>query len=322
MNLFIVNSPFQIFQSFTIIKSSKNHNVLIILINQFENKDTYKETINFFGSNCKIQFIKLPISKNNFVVKKHHFLLFIIESFIKSFHLLTKKIDYLYLGEYRNPVISSFANFFKVNKRICLDDGFSSKNLINKSSLKLPFSTDFNKKIYLYNTIFNNTNPIVCDMSIVLNDGLDIVKNSVLVFGNNLSESNTVSVENELLYLSKVKKDNLDKVIIYKPHRFEDHYKLQKFKNKNLFDQIFTSALSFEFYLLKYKSIPKKVYGINSTTLYTCLLINKPIEIVSVLFEKSLYITNNKYENHLSTHMLIKDVSLKFKKNVKTLILK
>lgn len=318
MNLFIINSPFQLFQTKCIIDSKKTdklENVVLIILNQFESNNSVliNASKKYFENITEVRYGYLEINKNERKVSLWRKTISLLKILVFNISLFFTRFNNLYLGEFRNPFLIFFSNLIICKERILLDDGFSSIDLQNSKSISLRSLDGILRKEYYYSPLFDLKSPTTQVIKKCLNQKFRHIENKVLIVGNNLSESDTVSIENELKYIAFIRNKHPEIPIWYKPHRFESEEKLNIMKDKNLISGVFNFDYPLEFFLLESNSLPKFIYGINSTSLFSSLLIeNKEVEIHNIVLDKSYYLSQRKFENHQKTKKFFDQISGKF----------
>lgn len=318
VNLFLVESPFQLLSAIeanNYFKNEKN----ILIIKYFNNKVNSKNNhqMKLLKDFISWEFI-IEINCNVLNIESDIKLLFYIRKFVKTYD-----IDKIFIGEYRSWYMRQYFNVLKANRCFVLDDGNITLELA-KSYLSTGKDYNFSntwkrqlKRFFNYVIIFfinNCTIPkkrvdidlFTCfnvvqysDKQLLINHSFEFLKkknkvksslqNVVYFIGGRLSEANAMTEEDEFFELKKVKKyfDERKIKIVYIPHRRESINKLNLFKKElNIEIKHFEYPAEIEF--IQMEELPCYLASYMSTALYT---VSKMIDFNEVI---SFQLTLNK----------------------------
>lgn len=280
-NFIIVNSPLQFLNAIEYLHKSKDKFFNDIYIG-YTNKKSIQQIYNCKKKyKLKVNLISLP---TYFELKFFHKILFIKKKFFGFNNLVIGDINY-YL----------FKEFFKYsNFSIILDDGTSALEKINLRN-KFKFFSIFKKK----NNIKNNFDFL---KSKIRNNELDC--SLIYIIGSASVEREVLTKENYFSIIKKISQENLEKKIIYIPHRLEKpEYLKRKFTNLILLNL----SIPIEVYFAYKRKLPYKIYGFYSSALFNLRkLFGGKIELINV--DYSLKYCEDK--NIIKRHFLIRRVNI------------
>jgi hypothetical protein len=316
MNLFIVESPFQLISAIEANFYFKDKSIFIIKYNKNKkNIQQIKQLIKFFKLK---NFIEIEPIFSNF------------EADIRLLILLKKLKNYsfnkIFIGEYRSFHMRKFFDFFANADKYCLDDGnvsFEIAKLIQNRQDQYyynSFKGKLKKIIYsVQSAIFNLNLPIRRDIKLFTcfdipckieyikhnfeflkkNYLKDInYKNIVYFYGSNLSELN-VPINKEINFLKYIlnyyKHKNLE--IFYIPHRNENKEKIKLIKKIGF--QIKTNTYPAEIQILIDKIAPLHIASFTSSVLLTLPILYNFKSVTS--FKIDLNLITSKYKNEIKT---------------------
>lgn len=311
MNLFIVESPFQLLSAIEANKYFENEeNVLIIKYSPEKFAKNSNEQLILLKNYTNWENIYEIGNSSSYFILNLKLLLF-----IKNIQRDFSKIDKIFIGEYRSWYMRQYFNILNPRKCFSLDDGnitielaksyistgkeykfpktFKSiiKNIINNFLLLLLFYRVPKNRI--------NINLFTCfDVSQFLqkdrfiehsfeylkekNKMKDCLQDTVYFFGANLSELDLISEQEEMKILKKISYYFNDKNIklIYLPHRRELPKKLEFIKN-NLGIELRYSKYPAEIEFILMNEKPQYLASIVSTALHTVSKIVSFDEIIA-----------------------------------------
>jgi len=330
MNLFIIESPFQLFCAQEALRhfSCKENQLVILYSPEYRNNAQIKATL------------EKDIWKQVSEVYRHamgslsYMTVFPYIQVAKMIYQIRKnRYEKLFIGEYRTQLMHIFLNNLQFNEAYLLDDGtatiiiqseyFTLSN--NELAAHLNRSLGLWKKMLLgvcglrtnpYNQLINifsifDLSPINEEQKVIKNDfsfyasilNQKVIEDNYVYFlGGNWSEEGIISNEDYFSLLYEVRKyfNCKRKKIYYLPHRREDENKLHNLEEK-LGWQIIKPDVPIELFLLREKILPSEITGFMSTALFS----------LSILFIRS----NIKlYSFYLSDKILMKR-----QKEIKTL---
>ncbi|WP_026803575.1 hypothetical protein [Aliarcobacter lanthieri] len=312
MNLFIVESPFQLLSAIEASKYFSNkENLFVIKYNKKESnirqlkkiKDLFrlgnvieiKPLLSNFDSNIQLFILLKKFAKENIVFNK------------------------IFIGEYRSFHMRKFFDYFSKIESFCLDDGnitYQIFQLIKDKKDEYYFNNGrkglIKKIVYKTQSILFGLNNLEIKRDIKLFTCFDISKENKHIVHNfsnikkeyKVSNSENIvyfygayleivgiSKEKQIIFLEEVieffKKMNLD--MVYLPHRLESEEKLNLIKNKlNL--EIIKNEFPAEIQLLVNGFIPMYIASFGSSILVTLPKIFPEIKNVYAFFPNSSFI--------------------------------
>lgn len=312
MNLFIVESPFQLISAIEASKYFNNETSLFVI--KYNKKETnvkqLKKIKKLFKLNNTIEINPLF---SNFDSNIQLFLL------LKKFAKKNIALNKIFIGEYRSFHMRKFFDYFPESESFCLDDGnitYQIYNFIQQDKDEYYFNNGikglFKKIVYKMQSILFRLNSLKIKRDIKLFTCFDIPKtdrhithnfsnmkkeykilnskNIVYFYGAYL-EIVEISKEKQIEFISQVidffEKMNLE--IVYLPHRLESEEKINLIKNKlNL--QIVRNEFPAEIQLLIDGFVPEYVASFGSSILITLPKIFPEIKNVYAFFPNNSFI--------------------------------
>lgn len=334
MNLFIVESPFQLISAIEADKYFKDENNLFII--KYNKKQSnviqLKKIKKLFNLDNVIEINPLF---SNFDSNIQLFLL--LKKFAKEKVVFNK----IFIGEYRSFHMRKFFDYFPKAESYCLDDGnitYQIFQLIKEKKDEYYFSNGFKgllkKIIYKLESIVFGLNGLKIKREIKLFTCFDISaeeKHIIHDFSNIKKEYKMLDSKNvvyfygaylEVIGISKEKQiefleqavgvfKKLDLEIIYLPHRLESEDKLNLIKNKlNL--KIIKNEFPAEIQLLVDGFIPKYIASFASSVLVSLPKIFPEIKNVYSFFPNSSLIPNGYLQEW-------QEMKKSYKKNIKVI---
>lgn len=311
MNLFIVESPFQLLSAIEANKYFENEeNVLIIKYSSYRTHKQNNEQMSLLKS--YITWNRIYEIKPSFSTKQSNLKLLY---FIKKIKKRYTSINRIFIGEYRSWVEREYLNILNPKQCFILDDGNMTIELQKSfiptaeyyyfgSSLMKKFIDKLQHKIFTFllfglNKIRKDINIFTCfnlesysDKQIIIKHSFEylkekseekeILENTVYFFGANLSELDLISEQEEMKILKKISYYFNDKNIklIYLPHRRELPKKLEFIKN-NLGIELRYSKYPAEIEFILMNEKPQYLASIVSTALHTVSKIVSFDEIIA-----------------------------------------
>ncbi|MFW2552961.1 hypothetical protein [Aliarcobacter butzleri] len=334
MNLFIVESPFQLLSAIEAGKYFNNEKSLFVI--KYNKKESnviqLKKIKDLFNLKNVVEISPLF---SNFDSNIQLFLL--LKKFAKEKVVFNK----IFIGEYRSFHMRKFFDYFSKAESYCLDDGnitYQIFQLIKEKKDEYYFSNGFKglskKIIYEMQSIVFGLNNLEIKRDIKLFTCFDIPReNKHIIHGFSnikkeyeITESNNVVYfygayleiigipkEKQIIFLEEVidffKKMNLE--IVYLPHRLESEGKLNLIKNKlNL--KIIKNEFPAEIQLLVDGFIPKYIASFASSVLVSLPKIFPEIKNVYSFFPSSSILPNRYLEEW-------EEMKKNYKKSVKVI---
>jgi hypothetical protein len=334
INLFLIESPFQLISAIEASKYFKEENSLFII--KYNKKQTnvnqLKKIKKLFNLDNVIEIKSLF---SNFDSNIQLFLL------LKKFAKEKKIFDKIFIGEYRSFHMRKFFDYFTETKSFCLDDGaitYQIFNYIKDGRDEYYFDNGFKgllkKVLYKFESILFGLDKLKIKRDIKLFTCFDIPKEDKHIlhdFSNikkeyEVSESKKIvyfygayleivgiSKDKQVQFLEQVvdffKKSDLE--IIYLPHRLDSKDKLNLIKNKlNL--KIIKNEFPAEIQLLVDGFIPEYIASFGSSILVTLPKIFPEIKNVYAFFPNSSLIP----DMYLSDW---EEMKLNYKNNMKVI---
>ena len=309
MNLFIVESPFQLISAIEASKYFNNEKSLFVI--KYNKKQSniiqLKKIKKLFNLDNVIEINPLL---SNFDSNIQLFLL------LKKFAKEKKVFNKIFIGEYRSFHMRKFFDYFSKAESYCLDDGnitYQIFQLIKEKKDEYYFSNGFKglikKIVYKIQLILFGLNNLEIKRDIKLFTCFDIPKEDKHIIHNfsNIKKEYEVTESKNIVYfygayleiveISKEKQveflkqvidffKKLDLEIVYLPHRLESEDKLNLIKNKlNL--KIIKNEFPAEIQLLVDGFIPKYIASLGSSILVTLPKIFPEIKNVYAFFPDS-----------------------------------
>lgn len=309
MNLFIVESPFQLISAIEASKYFNNEKSLFVIkYNKKQSNISQLEKIkNLFNLDNVIEINPLL---SNFDSNIQLLLL------LKKFDKEKKNFNRIFIGEYRSFHMRKFFDYFSKAESYCLDDGnitYQIFQLIKEKKDEYYFSNGFKgllkKTIYKLQSRLFGLNKLEIKREIKLFTCFDISKENKHIVHNfsnikkeyKVSNSENIvyfygayleivgiSKEKQIIFLEEAieffKKMNLD--MVYLPHRLESEEKLNLIKNKlNL--EIVKNEFPAEIQLLVNGFVPEYIASFGSSILVTLPKIFPEIKNVYAFFPNS-----------------------------------
>jgi hypothetical protein len=312
MNLFIVESPFQLVSAVEASNYFNDEEALFII--KYNKNNT---NIN------QLEKIKKLFNINNVIEIRAFFsnldsniqLFLLLKKFAKEKKLFNK----IFIGEYRSFHMRKFLDYFSKAESFCLDDGNITYQVYN-------FIKDKKDEYYFNNGLKGLLKKIICNVQLILfgldkleikreirlftcfdisktdkhiihnflnikkNYKISILKNIVYFYGSYL-EILKISQDKQILFLKEVidffKKMDLE--IVYLPHRLESQEKLNLIKEKlNL--KIVKNEFPAEIQLLVDGFIPEYIASFGSSILISLPKMFPEIKHVYSFFPNSSFI--------------------------------
>lgn len=308
-NLFLIESPLQLLNSTEAAikrKDAENH-IVIYLSGKIKSDDQILKILNYYPW-TEIHFID-TIKKRN---SKIAHLVSIIKIYTLSLNLKFKfrnANSCIFAGDFRARWMHLVTNIINPNKKYLMDDGAISIHIQNNYLAK-----DINHPFPAPNSIYDILLLIIYLPSIISNKKLKwnfftsfditpiagqiIEKNSyefistksksyknqkdiVYYFGSKYSESNIVSINEELNFLSKIYEhySNRNLTSIYIPHRDDSENKINAIKIIGF--EIMKIDVPAEIFILTSTEQPKIISGAYTTVLNNAKKIFPDMEIES-----------------------------------------
>lgn len=335
MNLFIVESPFQLLSAIeanNYFKDDKN-----ILIIKYSPEKFAK------NSNEQLRLLKNYINWENIYEIDNSLSYFIsnlkLLLFIKTIEKKFNKVDKIFIGEYRSWYMRQYFNILNPKQCFSLDDGnitielaksyiptgkeykfpktFKNiiKNIINNSFLLLLFYRVPKNRIDIdLFTCFDMKQFLEKDRFIEhsfkylkeKNKIKGILENTVYFFGGNLSEIGSISMEEEIKLLKNIYFyfNNKNIKMIYLPHRRESSKKLEFIKS-SFGIELRHSKYPAEIEFTLMKEIPQYLASIVSTALHTVskivsfdetIAFQLPLEKINRIYLEDIITTYEEYK--------------------------
>lgn len=303
-NLFIITTPFQLLGALEAIEYFKlNNNILVIIDNNLE-KNREQITSLIEKNNLFFNEIVRHGEKNK-------------SKFLQNFFLVKKlqKIEFnnIYIGDLgsiQKIIISNLQS----NKIYLLDDGaktilihkkLKEKSKIFKSSLRqlrfslLGLKTSTTQTISIF-SFFNLDRINNCE---ILKHEFGFFKkvnklksknieNKVFILGQPIVENHRVKKEAYEKYLNFVISENINSEIYYLMHRREDINLLNSYKLNTKINFI-ESRKPGEFFFSELNYIPKTIYGVNTTLMYSLSSIFNNLDIYAYVFNNNEILKNH-----------------------------
>lgn len=328
MNLFIVESPFQLLSAVEANNYYSNEeNVLIIKYAPEKSNSKNNEQLRLLKSLINWSKIIEIENSSSFIVANLK-LVFQIKEIQKKFTY----IDKIFIGEYRSWFMRQYFNILDPISCFALDDGnmtvelqksyiptgkyyeiktwksfvkrffyklillfFKSKQVKNRLDINLFTCFDLNpysKKQTLIKHSFEYLKK--------QNKSKEVLKNVVYFFGGNLSESGVISEENEIQELIEVQKYYVERNIrlVYLPHRRESSKKLDYIANE-LNIELRYSTYPAEIEFITMDALPQYLASFMSTALYTVSNIVDFDDVIA--FELPFEKINNLYQKDITS---------------------
>lgn len=299
MNLFVVESPFQLISAIEANNYFKNEeNILIIKYSSYRTHKQNNEQMSLLKT--YITWNRIYEIKPSFSTKQSNLKLLY---FIKKIKKRYTSINKIFIGEYRSWIEREYLNILNPKQCFILDDGNMTIELQKSfiptaeyyyfgSSLMKKFIDKLQHKIFTFllfglNKIRKDINIFTCfdlesysDEQIIIKHSFEylkekseekeILENTVYFFGGNLSELGLISKQEEMNILKKVFYyfDNKNIKIIYLPHRRESSEKLDNIKN-DLGIKLRYSKYPAEIEFILMDKIPQYLASFTSTALHT-----------------------------------------------------
>ncbi|MFX4235813.1 hypothetical protein ACOL3F_07695 [Aliarcobacter butzleri] len=301
MNLFIVESPFQLLSAVEVNNYFGNEkNILIIKYSPEKLAESNNQQLRLLKNYINWENIYEIDNSLSYFISNLKLLLF-IKTIQKE--LAKDNIDKIFIGEYRSWYMRQYFNILNPKKCFSLDDGnitielaksyiptgkeykfpktYKSiiKNIINNFLLLLLFYRVPKKRIDIdLFTCFDVKQFLEKDRYIEhsfeylkeKNKMKDILENTVYFFGGNLSELDLISEQEEIKLLKSIFYyfNNKNIKMVYLPHRRESSKKLEFIKNSFGIELRYSKyPAEIEFTLMK--EIPQYLASIVSTALHT-----------------------------------------------------
>ena len=309
INLFLVESPFQLISAIEADKYFKEENSLFIIkYNKKQSNISQLEKIkNLFNLDNVIE-IKSLISNFDANIQ----LFFLLKRFIKEKKVFNK----IFIGEYRSFHMRKFFDYFVQSESFCLDDGaitYQIYNYIKDRRDEYYFDNGFKgllkKNLYTLQSIIFGLNGLEIKRDIKLFTCFDIPKEDKHIIHDfsNIKKEYEVSESKDIVYfygayleiveISKEKQieflkqviaffKKLDLEIVYLPHRLEREDKLNLIED-TLDLKITKNEFPAEIQLLVDGFIPKYIASFGSSILVTLPKIFPEIKNVYAFFPDS-----------------------------------
>lgn len=311
MNLFIVESPFQLLSAIEANNYFKNEeNILIIKYSSYRTHKQNNAQMSLLKSYIdwnKVYEIESSISTKQSNLK----LLFFIKKIKKDYTSINK----ILIGEYRSWVEREYFNVLNPKQCFILDDGnmtielqksfiptakyyYFGSSFLKKSIDKLQHKI-FTFLLFGLNRTRKDINIFTCfnleahsrDQVIIKhsfeylkgkNKQKEILKNTVYFFGGNLSELELISQEEEINILKKVFKYFINRNIkmVYLPHRRESSQKLEYIRDI-LRIPLRHSTYPAEIEFVVMEELPQYLASFMSTALHTVSSIVEFEEVIA-----------------------------------------
>ncbi|MDC0083066.1 hypothetical protein OAI64_02485 [Schleiferiaceae bacterium] len=308
--VFILNSPFQYYLALELIKRKNCDKITVIfLYTEIERSDKIIDEVICYLNSLELKRIDiirftLPVSKNGVKSSKVSILRFLGISVFFRVVKLNHFYNELYLGEYRNLYISFLANLLNVKNRFVIDDGLASFKNIYNSTINLKLGL-IRKRCYELNSFFTNAQYYLSDLPSSNYKLLD----AVCFVGSNSVENRTIDQQSELRILEKIQRSLEYNEIYYRPHRFEDKDKVDRYQERSDICLI-TSSLPFELDLIISGNMYKTYVAYNSTVIVFLALLKKflglDINLYNIVYRESDFLDAVKYLEACQLFNLIK----------------
>jgi hypothetical protein len=293
-NLFFIESPFQLLCAYEAIYQNdlKYVTMIIRLNNQEKNNQQLLNLLDYEIIN-KVYIVKI-------ISFKH---LFYNMPFLLKIMLFSKKINKIYIGDYRGKLMT-FVRFILKNKQITiLDDGLYTLNLYSKMKSKEILTFDL-FSVFDFNPLSNQHN-IEKNKMLFFKKKLNMIKqiDCVYFFGAATSEAGYLHEEIYVSYINKIKQYYEKQRIsfLYIPHRRES---LEKF-NHILDLNIYKFENPAEIQIKTDKEVPIRIASFYSTVLVTLKLLYN-IEYIDSFTYNYNDILKDKQNEYKENELLLK----------------
>lgn len=298
-NLYVVESPLQALCALEISlgKNGERHSIIVKLSGEtrYQNNQQILKIIQLRNWDEKIIF-KIPSSKNKLFTHISK-----LRQFSEINRRFAKKIDSLYIGEFRYQFMHMIRSIVNAEKVYLIDDGAATvkviteyikryeyhpdidsllpSNLIEKSIFKIIYARYFNinilkKKLEVITAFAKEDSEFGIEelkfqnLKSVYNVQKVIDNETVYFYGSKYSEAGIISLAYELEFLTQIKSfyNNRNMRVVYFSHRDESEEKLNALANELNFTIRKSDDIA-ELYLLNSSVLPKEVAGAYTSTL-------------------------------------------------------